>query len=146
MFESSRLGEEARKGWNYFVTDSLVYSSEILNGYANPFFLISKEHFGLRHWLELDVSFVGDIENHLQVVIEFLDLERFGARGFEIILGDRRMKRDVSMFVDIPERVQNPKELSLIRVPNLVWLKGPNCSDGFFGNSKSSPGEGDLVL
>lgn len=146
MFDYSELREEARKGWNYFVTDSLVYFSEMLNGNSDPFLLVPEKDLWRRHWLELHIRLVGKPENQLRMVIEFIDSERHCTCGVKPPFTNDSVKRDMTMFVNIPESIQNPEVLPPVRIPTVVWLKGPDCDNGLFGNAVRRLGKSVLCV
>lgn len=135
MFDYSELREEARKSWNYFVTDSLVYRSEIFNGDSDIFFLVSENDLRRRHWLELHIRLIGNPKDQLRMVIEFIDSKWHCAFGGKSPLTNEGMKRDMTMFVDIPKRMQYPEVFPFVIVPTLVWLQGTNCDNGLFGDA-----------
>jgi hypothetical protein len=144
--DCSLLREEARKSRDYFTPNRLVYCSTVFNVDHDFFLLVSKEDFRFRHWLELNIRLVGEIENELRMVIELFNPERFCARDIKVELGNCGMKRDVSMLVDVPERIQNPKVFSFVGIPALVWLKRPDGDNSLFGNPEGGFGEGNLVV
>jgi hypothetical protein len=131
------LREEARKGWNYFITDSLVYRLKMSKRDSHTILLISKNDFGGK-WLELNLRLVSERKINLRMVIEIVLPKRMGSARAEIVGSDSGMHRDVSMLVDIPKSVKNPEVMDLFGVRALVWLHASNNCDGFIRKSESA--------
>lgn len=129
------LREEARKSWNYLVTDGLVYLDEMFESDSKSFLTFPEDDFRSARWIELNVRFVGQSEMYLRMVIEILLADRFGGRCDEIVLGESRMHRDMAMFVDIPKPIENVQVMNFVQVPALVWLNGTNKRDSLFGDA-----------
>ena len=141
-----RLRKEARKSWDYFVTDRLIYGPKLVDCDLDPLFVVSEKHLGLGHWFELDISLAGEIENHLHIIIELIDPNGHSAVDVKVDLRDKGVHRDASMFVDVPKGVKNPEKLVLVGIPTVVRLKGPNRDHGPFRDTKSHFGESDLGI
>jgi hypothetical protein len=144
MLPYFRLREEARKSWDYLVTDSLVYCAEILKRDSDPLLLISEYDHGF-HWLELHIRLVSEVEEYLSVIIECLFADRLRAGG-EFVISDHRMKRDMPMLVDAPQGVQNPKIIELVGIPTSVWLQRSNNTNSLLGHSESGFRKGNLIV
>jgi hypothetical protein len=138
------LLQEARKTWNYFLTDRLVYSSEMLDGDHDVAF--TKKDVEFRHWIELHIRLVGHCKKDLCMILEFIDPERIGSFCCEAKFGDGLAKRDVTMLVDIPQHVQDPEEVQMISLPLVVWLQTPNDRNRIFGNPESSLSDRNLGI
>lgn len=138
------LREEARKSWNYFISDSLVYFREVPKGNANSVLFVSKDNLGLE-WIELNLRLIGKPEIYLRMVIEGFSADRMDV-GTEIVFANLGFQRNVPMFVDGPKNVKYPKEMNLTRIPVLVRLKMFNERDSFLRQSKGGLGEGNLVV
>jgi hypothetical protein len=140
-----RLLEEARKVWDYFFSDKLIYLSEGMDS-GDPLLLVSEYNFGLRQWIELHIRLVGQSEEYLHMIMELVVPNGHGTSGGEVILGNCGMKRDVTVFIDIPKRIQNPEIVEPIPLPTLVWLQRSNISDCFLRDSKRRFSELNLAV
>lgn len=139
------LREEARKSWNYLITDSLVYRFKVMETGPHSILTVSKNNFSAK-WLELNLRLVGQSKKYLRMIIEILVPD--GTRGplAKIVGGDGCVHRDMTMFVNIPKCVENPEVVDLSVVPVLVWLHSSDNGNGLFGNAESAFNECDFDI
>ena len=120
-----QLREEAVKTWDYFLTDKLVYVSEVIDVESNPLIIVSKTDIYPDPWIELHFILESQRDSHFCAIIECLRLNEWSrSRGNgEHIAGYGGMKCDVPMLVHVPQFVEFPQMSAFRSVPTLVRLK-----------------------
>jgi hypothetical protein len=118
------LREEARKSWDYVISDEIVYFAEPVQGNREVAHVVSKKYFEGDLWFEIHITFPSDGqgETHLEVVLELMHV--FGPTSQGKVQTDRtRVNRDRAVLVHGPEFVQLPKEVVPVGIPSVIRLK-----------------------
>lgn len=121
------LREEARKSWDHFVSDKVVYLSESVEGNLER--TVAEKYLDRDAWFEIHFTAQGESqrEYHFQMMIE----KRRGKWGDESLPVIQRKtdteriwaERYRSMFVQGPEFIQLPEGIVPKSVPSEVRLK-----------------------
>jgi hypothetical protein len=132
------LREEARKSWNYFFTDVFVHLEKGLNCDFNiP--LVAKLNAYPWPWMEIQLRLGGKREDEYRIIIEYLlsdgwDVSELGEKHLDI----PRAKRNMPVFVRVPENVQPPEMSDLVGIPTVVRLKRSDYIDSGCGDASGS--------
>jgi hypothetical protein len=121
------LREEARKSWDYFVCNEIVYRAEVGAGNLKRPQVFTEKYLHGDMWLDLHFTYPcgkqGD--GHLEAICEVanevlpspqrkMDIERTGVDG------------NGAMLVECPQFIQLPKGVLPKSVSSVVWLKAIN--------------------
>ena len=121
---SYRLLEEARKSWNYFVSDKFVYSVDSLKVALNSKMGIAKDYLSGRVWIELHMTFHLGLETegntHYAAILEACDLKN-ALRPREV--NGRAVHRNPHVLVDDTHFVETPEEMAFHGIPSYIRLK-----------------------
>ncbi len=118
------LREEARKSWDHFVSNKVVYLSESVEGNLER--TVAEKYLDRDAWFEIHATCHGESqgEHHLQMVIEKI----IGRRSDKLLPSVEsksdtqrvRTKRDRSMFVQGPEFIQLPEGIIQKGIPSVM--------------------------
>ena len=115
------LREEARKAWDYAVSDVLVNLAQPLRGDNDTVCLAAENYLSGTRWCELHLWLEGDGHGHYCVIIEQLDASIGG--GGSLHSSSDRVHRDDPVGVDVSEFVELPEGVTLEGCPSAVRLK-----------------------
>lgn len=143
------LREEARKSWEYCISDKLVHSEKIFYSSFESLRFISEENVDFsRCWIELHFVLKRDRYIHYAAVIEFFDRETSGFRDiqFEEPVCDCTMRGNVPMLVDVPKLIESPEVCGFVVIPTLVRLKRLHDGDCRVGDTESTSRDFNLCI
>lgn len=134
MYEPSYyLREEARKSWNHFVSDEIVYVLDSAKIAENLIGNIAEKYIKRRLWIECHLTFeVQRSAHHVLVLIEVEKVDRGPWKLRKSKIDRTAVNRNSSMFVNITKTIQAPEEMrrwvrSIVR---LKRLNNPHCTCG----------------
>jgi hypothetical protein len=119
-------GEEARKSWDYFICDKVVYSLDPFEIALNALMGIAKDYLEGNVWIEFYMTFQLGLKaqrnDHYSGIIEAghsKDIRRKTKIDHGAVNGNP------SMFVDVAHLVENQKKMTLdgFAIPSAVRLK-----------------------
>jgi hypothetical protein len=137
-----RLREEARKSWDYLLTDELVHVDKVGGIEFDPFFDISKRNIYCCPWLEIRIWLGRERECQYTAIVERFRmnlLRRLNTRKLNV--KDTGMYREMAMFLNIPERMKTPQMGGFVRRATIVRLKLSDSGNRLFGNTFGSIGD-----
>jgi hypothetical protein len=138
--------EEAVKSWEYVIANKVVYFEQLAVGNDDPFIAISKFNAHLERWIELNLTLSGERKAQYHAVLRPARNGRHVGWKSDVRFVLSRMKRNPSVFIDVPEPVQAPQFRGLVSVPMVIWLKaadnvypiGDDSRDGLIEGSEAT--------
>ena len=119
------LREEARKSWQDFISDEIVYLPEPLARHGKCIHVFAEQYLNRDCWLEmhftLEVEHQGEV--HFNSIIETCPDELRPIVHREMDSERVIVQRDCSVFVHCPEFVQLPQGVVFKSTPSFVRLK-----------------------
>jgi hypothetical protein len=109
---SYRLLEEARKSWEYAVSDEVVYIHDASKVAGDSFAHVPENYVKGHLWIECHLTFVFQRNAyHLLVVIECDRSVKLPRHPGKIENSFVAMNRDASVLVDVTEAVEPPEQM-----------------------------------
>jgi hypothetical protein len=127
--ESHLLLEEARKSWDYIISDEIVYGSECCEPNLEPAITTRDwlaEYDLHRLWFEVRSKHIGERDPYLYAVIELADRVVRRSNTDHSTLDLRLLDRQRSMLVNSAEPIENPEGMVLEPLPSVIRLKRLN--------------------
>jgi len=121
------LREEARKSWDYTISNECVYLCHSPAGNFKTAIPLTEDYLHRDRWMEVHLFFGTERQVHFVVIIE---AHPFNWRTLIGKLGVKscRMYRDDVVLVNVPETMQLPQETVLKGCPSIIRLKRfDNC-------------------
>jgi len=141
MADTPQLGpfghrEEARKLWDYIVTDEVIYFPQIIDGDDDSIFLSTEARNwrDLNSWIELKLCFETERQSHNNTM-EMVECIIEAWRHDERVAADNRSglkkahivrktsERNSMVLVDDIQLAQLPEDTVFVGVPSVIWLK-----------------------
>jgi len=121
-----QLLEEARKGWDYFISDEIVYAAEVRDGeHIRRQEGYIKDYIEGRLWFEFVAQFashgIGNQYRNLVWLIEACPHELFITR--ELKADFPKDWRNNPMFVFIHQVLNDTEKFRFWSMPSVIWLK-----------------------
>jgi hypothetical protein len=135
------LLKESRESWDHVVSDKIVYSFDSTKIAGNPLSRISKLYIEGNVWIEVHITFHGERDHYLILLENDQWMQAPGDVGkFEF--GNRSVKRDSSMLVDVAKTIQLPEQVASDGqgIATVVRLKRFNGNDCICGNAVGGHG------
>lgn len=125
-----QLLEKTVKFGHHILADKIVYLDKLPVGNDDPFSLVPELYANLDRWLQVNLILRGKREAHYAAIIRpAINGRHLGWTNYPN-LDSRQMKRNPTMFVDVPEPVQTPQFRSLVSLPVVVWLQRLDDGNG----------------
>lgn len=142
------LREEARKSWDYIVSDKLVYIGHHADSKLNPLCLVSEKYSNHQLWCELHITLHYEGHPHFVVVAESVFDHREQAGKFDT--GQDATNGDQSVLINIAQGMQLPEGIVLVGWPSFIRLKvfdDVRCLCGYIlqDNRQFTPGVGGII-
>jgi hypothetical protein len=139
------LREEARKSWDYFITDKLIYAKQLIDSEDNPFLFISEVNLYREPWIEGHFVFGGKWKSHYVFIAEGIPGRDWNAvRDGQINMNG--MPSQIPVLVDVPQLIEPPEMATLVGIPVMVRLKRLHDGDCEVGDLKGAPSNPDLCV
>lgn len=131
-----RLFEEARKSWDYVVSDELVYVGYLDNVQLDNMH-VAKQYAQGAGRVEIHLTLHGKRNAHFCAIVRrchFRDVHYGGRKLKHNIAAGRR---DASVLVKVAHLVKAPEKMLLNRIRSIVWLKRFDDLDCICGHTPS---------
>lgn len=125
---SFRLLEEARKSWDYIVSDELVHSIQPVNVNFYGLNGIAKEYVVNTMWVEAHLTFKMQGHAHYACIVQFQQMQVLSRKVRKIGDGCVATRRKSSMFIDDGKSMELPEKMVFRGIPSVVRLKRFNNS------------------
>src|SRR6266404_171273 len=104
------LRDEALKKWNYFIANKLVYIHKSVKVDEDSFIFIPEDNLRVNQWLEVRTAGFGrERKSNFCATIQHLLVGKHDTEAGELNVRKLRMKRNMSMLVDVPQLIQSPQ-------------------------------------
>ena len=130
---SFKLLKEARKSWDYIVSDKFVYVLDTMPLNLNSLVGIAKSYAHGDSWMEFHLTLHGERETHYVILVESHQFAGNGVRKSEVnasaVDGNTPVFVDVAQFVEFPQQIG----LNACSIPSVMRLKRiDNCDCAFW--------------
>ena len=118
------LREEARKSWDYVVSDEVIHRSDVIYGDYQFSHVLAEQYLDGDSWFEAHWTLIklGQRETHFQCIYEVAQVSSTSE--------DRKVEskrigihRDRPMFVHSPKLIELPERMSPVVIPSAIRLK-----------------------
>jgi hypothetical protein len=120
------LREEARKGWQHFISNEIVYLSQLSTRHLEISHEFAEQYIHGNCWLEVHMTFGEQHQRyvHFKSIIEAANPEMLRpVFNREMDIEAVPIHRDKTVFVHDPEFIQFPEEIISVGVPSMIRLK-----------------------
>jgi len=132
------LREIARESWDYFFTNKLIRSNKPAQRYDGLGIIVPEQDINNRGWFEIQIWLGGCRKSHYAAIVEnLLHWPKLLRQYRNIDPEHAGMESEVPMLIDIPQSIENPKQVHLISTPCIVRLKKLHDGDCAFGQATS---------
>lgn len=134
-----RLLEEARKSWNYIVSDKIVHTLQPIEVTRDCLNGVAKDYVEGNIWFESHLTFEMQGHAHYTCIVECYKMPKLFGQIRKKEIANVSPHGKPSMFVDVAERIQSPQEMTSHRaLRSVIRLKRFDDIPCPCGNSSST--------
>jgi hypothetical protein len=143
-----RLLEEARKSWNYVVSNEIVYSVDSSQVALDSQVGVAKDYLKGNVWIEVHVTFQIGFKTKRDVHHPVLPVDKSKNAFRHLKINCRGVRRNSHVLVDNAHLVETPQEMALdgFGIPSRIWLKRFNDGGCLCGHSVSLGSKHFVIL
>jgi hypothetical protein len=129
------LREEARKSWEYVISNEIVYLPNSVEVFANSSLVPAKIYLEKAGRVQLQFRFFGQRDFYFEAIMEPVDVDKGGSLFGCMDVDKSNLKitalsRDSTMFVDDVQAMQSPERMGFVACPSVIRLKRVDLCDG----------------